>query len=101
MRIGFIETAEDTPGFRERFGISPKAYLRERRLNGLREELRACDPNVTTVVAVAHRWGFWHLGQLARDYRRLFGELPSDALHWTRRKNKGSQSSSPRRGSVS
>ena len=27
---------------------------------------------------VAHRWGFWHMGQFARDYRRLFGELPSE-----------------------
>jgi len=29
---------------------------------------------------VANAWGFWHMGQFARDYRRLFGELPSDTL---------------------
>jgi hypothetical protein len=32
------------------------------------------------VSAVANRWGFWHLGQLAADYRNLFDELPSETL---------------------
>ena len=29
----------------------------------------------------ANNWGFWHMGQFAKDYRRLFGELPSKTLH--------------------
>ena len=32
------------------------------------------------VAEVASRWGFWHMGQLAADYRQLFGELPSETL---------------------
>jgi len=28
------------------------------------------------------RWGFWHFGHFAQDYRRLFGELPSQT--WRR-----------------
>ncbi len=65
--------------FVEHFGLSPKAYLRARRLHGVRGELRRGSPG-TKVVDVANDWGFWHLGQFASDYRRLFGELPSQTL---------------------
>jgi len=27
---------------------------------------------------VAWRWAFWHQSRFAADYRRLFGELPSE-----------------------
>jgi len=65
--------------FREHFGVTPKAYLKAVRLNGVRRELR--DAEAGTVIAdVANRWGFWHMGQVAADYRRLFGELPSQTL---------------------
>ena len=33
-----------------------------------------------TVAEVAGRWGFWHMGQMAADYRKLFDELPSQTL---------------------
>lgn len=66
--------------FLERFGVSPKAYLLAVRLNGVRKELRAADPVCTKVIDVANSWGFWHMGQFAADYRRLFGELPSETL---------------------
>jgi AraC-like DNA-binding protein len=63
-------------GFQERFGMSPKAYLQAVRLNSVRRELR--NPRAgATVADAANRWGFWHMGQFAADYRRLFGELPS------------------------
>jgi AraC-like DNA-binding protein len=65
--------------FLERFGVSPKAYLLAVRLNGVRKELRAADP-VCTVIDVANIWGFWHMGQFAADYRRLFGNFPSKRL---------------------
>ena len=65
--------------FRERFGVTPKAYLTALRLNGVRRELVPTTPPVK-VVDVANRWGFWHMGQLAADYRRQFGELPSETL---------------------
>jgi AraC family ethanolamine operon transcriptional activator len=63
--------------FRECYGVSPKAYLQSLRLNRVRGELRTADSE-TLVADVAHRWGFWHMGQFAADYRRLFGELPSE-----------------------
>ncbi len=66
--------------FLERFGVSPKAYLQALRLNGVRRVLRRSDPLNSKVSNVANYWGFWHMGQFAADYRRLFGELPSDTL---------------------
>ena len=66
--------------FRNRLGLSPKAYLRDRRLNLVRRELRRTDASRTKVSDVAHRCGFRHMGQFAADYQRLFGELPSETL---------------------
>jgi AraC family ethanolamine operon transcriptional activator len=65
--------------FREYFGVTPKAYLTAIRLNGARRELR--DAGSDTVIAdVANRSDFWHMGGFAADYRRFFGELPSQTL---------------------
>ena len=66
--------------FLEEFGVSPKSYLMAMRLNRVRRQLSHADPSSTRVVDVANHWGFWHMGQFAADYRRLFGELPSETL---------------------
>ena len=66
--------------FQENCGVSPKAYLQAYRLNGTRKLLRRSTPQSDTVGAAANRWGFWHMGQFAADYRRQFGELPSATL---------------------
>jgi AraC family ethanolamine operon transcriptional activator len=29
---------------------------------------------------VAHEWGFWNASHFAKDYRDMFGELPSKTL---------------------
>jgi AraC family ethanolamine operon transcriptional activator len=70
--------------FREHFGVTPKAYLQAVRLHQVRKELRVSDPSLTRVADVANRWGFWHMGQFAADYRRFFGELPSETLRRSR-----------------
>ncbi len=67
-------------GFRERFGMTPKSYLLKYRLNGVHRQLRAAHPAKTKIVDWANQWGFWHMGQFAADYRKLFGELPSETL---------------------
>jgi AraC family ethanolamine operon transcriptional activator len=67
--------------FRERFGISPKSYLMALRLNGIRRDLRRADPASTRITDLAIRWGFWHMSQFAADYRRFFGELPSNTIN--------------------
>ncbi len=65
--------------FRERVGLAPKRYLNRARLHQVRRELKQCGP-ASSVGEVASRWGFWHGGQFARDYRRQYGELPSETL---------------------
>ncbi len=63
-------------GFREQFGIGPKAYLNRFRLGRVRAALLRKRSD-KSVADAANEWGFWHMGQFARDYQRMFGELPS------------------------
>jgi len=63
--------------FRELFGVTPKQYLQATRLDRVRTQLRQLGPEAR-ISDVANEWGFWHMGQFARDYRRQFGELPSE-----------------------
>ena len=66
--------------FESMVGVNPAHYLRVVRLNAVRRELlRVSDP-AATVSDVASRWGFWHLGRFAVNYRTLFGETPSGTL---------------------
>ena len=32
---------------------------------------------------VEKQWGFWHMGQVTKDYKNMFGELPSATLTHT------------------
>jgi AraC family ethanolamine operon transcriptional activator len=66
--------------FRDQLQLTPVAYLRIYRLNQVRRALLRVESADTTVTSVATHWGFWHLGKFAQDYRRQFGERPSDSL---------------------
>lgn len=66
--------------FQDVMGMSPNAYLRTIRLNGVRRCLRDPNSGVMSVQQAAADWGFWHLSQFARDYQSLFGERPSERL---------------------
>lgn len=68
--------------FREVIGVTPKQYLQSTRLHGARRELYRGGP-ASTVTDIANHWGFWHMGQFAADYRRHFGELPSETSQRT------------------
>lgn len=60
--------------------MTPVAYLRRLRLHRARRELRLAEPDSTSVTVVALNWGFSHLGEFARDYKKCFGERPSETL---------------------
>jgi AraC-like DNA-binding protein len=66
--------------FHAALGMSPHAYLKSRRLLLARRALRIRREEPELVKSVALDHGFWHLGHFARDYRTLFGELPSETL---------------------
>jgi AraC family ethanolamine operon transcriptional activator len=66
--------------FKDYYGVTPKAYLNMLRLDGLRSDLLRAGPEAT-VTDLAGEWGFGHFGQLSVDYRKRFGERPSDTLN--------------------
>ena len=65
--------------FESILSISPIQYLRMSRLNGVRRALLVA-PSSASIADIAANWGFWHMSQFAKDYRLLFGELPSSTL---------------------
>lgn len=69
--------------FKEVMGVSPVQYLRALRLNAVRRELRAAQPGCVQVQNIAARWGFWHLSSFSADYKKMFGEKPSQTLSGT------------------
>lgn len=66
--------------FQDALGVNPASYLRAERLNRVRRVLG----NADSVTEAATRFGFWHFGHFANDYRALFGELPSDTFRLRR-----------------
>ncbi len=66
--------------FQQYFGVAPVRYLNNRTLHQVRRALKNADPSVTTITRIAADFGVWQLGRFARDYRLLFGELPSETL---------------------
>jgi len=66
--------------FSRAHGIGPMAYLKRVKLCRCREDLLAASPEGEYVGDIAANWGFYHLSSFARDYRREFGELPSESL---------------------
>jgi AraC family ethanolamine operon transcriptional activator len=67
--------------FKTRFGVTPKAYVKYLRLARLRRDLQQPPRgDCQKVNQLAGAYGFWHMGQLAADYRKIYGELPSDTL---------------------
>lgn len=61
--------------FRDRLGLSPMAYVRNLRLDRIRQDILASTDPVGTI---AYRWGVSHLGRFASYYHARFAELPSD-----------------------
>ena len=78
-RIGVSQRTLEL-AFRESLGITPRQYLSQLRLHGVRAELRRREPGSHCVTEVASDWGFTELGRFAGDYRQLFGELPAATL---------------------
>lgn len=66
-------------GFRQYFGLSPMAYLKQYRLEQVRRSLLD-DRNHGNVSSIAMDWGFTHLGRFSADYRKQFGETPSQTV---------------------
>ena len=62
--------------FHEQAGISPKQYIHYYKLHMVRKLLHS--GKVEKIKDAANQMGFWHTGQFAIDYKRFFGQLPSE-----------------------
>lgn len=60
-------------------GQSPAQFLKIIKLNAVRRALQNSHEH-SCVSDIAAHWGFWHLSQFSMDYKRLFGESPSQTL---------------------
>jgi AraC family ethanolamine operon transcriptional activator len=68
-------------GCQERFGMSPKALIRSLQFDAVHKRLLRAQP-ADTVLEIARTWGFLHAGRFAVEYRRRFGESPSQTLQY-------------------
>ncbi len=66
--------------FKALYGITPKHFLQMLRLNMVHQELLSSHPKHQTVMQVASKWGFTHMGNFSKYYTNLFGENPSITL---------------------
>ncbi|MET3613345.1 AraC family ethanolamine operon transcriptional activator [Rhizobium aquaticum] len=61
--------------FQEAVGMSPHAYIAAVRLDAVRRALKTSSDSIGDIAA---RYGIWHLGRLAGQFREAFGALPSE-----------------------
>jgi AraC-like DNA-binding protein len=66
--------------FKKQHGIGPMHFLKARRLELVQRALLAADPKSATITEIALHHGLFHPAQFAADYRKMFGELPSETL---------------------
>ena len=66
--------------FQDRLGMSPMSFVKRRRLEKIRDELRTFDAEDITVTNIAFQYGFLHLSQFAKDYKETFGESSAATL---------------------
>ncbi len=66
--------------FAEILDATPQIYVMRLRLHRIRRDLASEEERACTVALIANKWGIGELGRMARRYRDLFGEFPSDTL---------------------
>jgi AraC family ethanolamine operon transcriptional activator len=69
--------------FQSCLGMTPKRFILGLRLNNVRRRLTHPRDD-TTVSDAATLFGFFHFGHFSGQYRRLFGEAPSQTLRRAR-----------------
>ena len=70
--------------FKSHLGVTPLGWIRKTRLARVRQQLRMADEDAS-VTQIANANGFAELGRFAAQYRKEFGELPSDTMKAARR----------------
>ncbi|TMK48196.1 MAG: helix-turn-helix domain-containing protein [Alphaproteobacteria bacterium] len=78
-----LEVSERTlrKAFHKACGLAPCRRLRILRLSRARRALLCADAELVTVTEIATCFGFGELGRFSVEYRKVFGESPSQTLH--------------------
>jgi len=66
--------------FKKKFGMTPKKYLHHLRLNAIRKELIGGEPGRIKISEIALKYGFFHSSHFGSEYKKIFGETPSQTL---------------------
>ena len=66
--------------FRSLFDLTPNQFMRLLKLNLVHHELIQSKSSQTSVLKVAQKWGFAHMGRFSKFYTELFLENPSVTL---------------------
>ena len=67
-------------GFKTYLNTTPMRYLKDRRLEMVRDVLSSMAPRQASITTIAMDCGFLHLGHFCAAYKQRFGELPRDTL---------------------
>ena len=67
--------------FKKEYGITPKRYLNLLRFNAIKKELLSSDPDSITIANIARKYNFFEMGHFSAQYKKIFGEAPSQTLH--------------------
>ncbi|MBF6989544.1 AraC family transcriptional regulator [Cupriavidus sp. IK-TO18] len=80
-RVACVSIRALEEGFRRHLNTTPVGYLRDVRLDGVRQALiAAAGAKQASVADIAYRFGFTHLGRFAAYYKQRFGVTPSATL---------------------
>lgn len=66
--------------FKMLYGITPKRYFLNLRMNAVRKALLTADAQSTTVSDIALKYNFFDLNNFSKAYKLFFAELPSQTL---------------------
>ena len=67
-------------GFKHYLGFTPKEYQQYIRLNGIRETILSMNDPEISLSEIAAQYNYFHQGHFSTEYRKFFGETPSQTL---------------------
>jgi AraC family ethanolamine operon transcriptional activator len=71
-------------GFKHYLGFTPKEYQQYIRLNGIRNTILSMNDPHISLSEIAAKYNYFHLGHFSTEYRKFFGESPSETLRKVR-----------------